>query len=58
MAADDWSVVFVDADLDGWPEFDISATECIYRVLTGDISLYQFDDLFGGTKHRVSAYGS
>lgn len=51
-------MVFVDADLDGWPEFDISATECIYRVLTGDISLYQFDDLFGGTKHRVSAYGS
>jgi hypothetical protein len=58
VAADDWGVVFVDADLDGWHEFDISATECIYRVLTRDIQLYQFDDLFEGPQHKADAFTS
>ncbi|MFF5081579.1 hypothetical protein ACFY36_31410 [Actinoplanes sp. NPDC000266] len=56
VAPEAWSVVFVDADLEGWYDFELSATECMYKVLVGEIRLEPFDDLFGGTDHSASAF--
>lgn len=55
-APEDWGVVIVDADLEEWYELDLSATECIYRVLVGEIELDPFEDLFGGLEHRVETF--
>jgi hypothetical protein len=55
-AADDWPVVIVDADLEGWYQFDMSATECIYRILVGELQLDPFEDLFGGFKHHAEPF--
>lgn len=56
VATEDWGVVIVDADLEEWYELDLSATECIYRVLVGEIELDPFEDLFGGLEHRVETF--
>jgi hypothetical protein len=56
VPAKDWGVVIVDADLEDWYEFDISATECLYKVLVGELQLEPFDDLFGGPMHRVEPF--
>jgi hypothetical protein len=39
-------VLVVDADIDGWHEFEMSATDCIHRLLQGRLGLEIFDDLF------------
>ncbi|BAL91261.1 hypothetical protein AMIS_60410 [Actinoplanes missouriensis 431] len=57
-APEEWSVVIVDEDLEGWCDLDLSATECVYKVLVGDIRLEPFDDLFGGATHQVRPLGS
>jgi hypothetical protein len=51
-----WPVVIVDADLEIWYEFDMSATECVYRILLGELQLDPFEDLFGGSEHRVEPF--
>jgi hypothetical protein len=56
LAPKDWSVVIVDADLEDWYEFDLSATECLYKVLVGEIQLDPFEDLFGGPEHRAEPF--
>ncbi|WP_139131507.1 hypothetical protein [Micromonospora halophytica] len=56
VAPEEWGVVIADADLEGWYDFDLSATECIYQVLVGDIDLDPFEDLFGGTEHRAEPF--
>lgn len=55
---EDWGVVVVDEDLESWYDFDLSATECIYKILVGDIRRDPFDDLFGGTTHQARLLGS
>jgi len=45
MAPEEWPVVFVDEDVETWFDLDISATECIYQVLVGELRLDPFDDL-------------
>ncbi len=53
VAPEEWPVVVVDEDVESWYDLDISATECIYQVLVGDVRLEPFDDLFGGAEHRA-----
>jgi hypothetical protein len=55
-SADGWPVVIVDADLEDWYEFDMSATECIYKVLVGELQLDPFEDLFGGFEHHAQPF--
>jgi hypothetical protein len=55
-APDDWSVVIVDADLEEWYEFDLSATECLYMILVGDIQLYPSEGLFEGPEHTTTPF--
>jgi hypothetical protein len=56
VSSEDWGVVIVDADLEDWYEFELSATECIYKVLVGEIQLDPFEDLFGGFEHRAEHF--
>lgn len=56
VASEEWGIVIVDADLEGWYEFNLSATQCIYKVLVGEIQLDPFEDLFGGLEHRVAPF--
>lgn len=56
VSTKDWGVVIVDADLEDWYEFDTSATECLYKVLVGEFQLEPFEDLFGGSTHRVQPF--
>jgi hypothetical protein len=56
-SADEWGVVIVDADVEEWYEIEMSATECIYKILTGELELDPFEDLFSGP-HHVTALGS
>jgi hypothetical protein len=53
LAPQDWPVVVVDEDVETWYDLDMSATECLYQVLVGELRLKPFDDLFGGTEHRA-----
>ncbi len=43
---DEWGVLFVDADFEDWLEFDMSATEFIYSILSGQLKLSVFDEYF------------
>jgi hypothetical protein len=54
VPADDWGVVIVDADLEDWYEFEMSATECIYKILVGQIELEPFEGLFLGPEHSFA----
>ncbi|GHJ47416.1 hypothetical protein Cs7R123_47580 [Catellatospora sp. TT07R-123] len=54
---EDWGVVIVDADLDNWYELEMSATECLYRVLTGEIEFAPFMGLFGRRGHSAGRFG-
>jgi hypothetical protein len=56
-APDDWGVVIVDADLDAWHEFDLSATECLYSILVGEIRVKAFADYFDEAEHTVERFG-
>ncbi|MEV0807605.1 hypothetical protein [Micromonospora sp. NPDC050200] len=51
VPADQWGVVIVDAELEDWLEYDMTATECIYKLLGGQIELEQFEGLFDGPEH-------
>lgn len=52
----DWPVVIVDADLEAWYELEMSATECVYRILVGELRLDPFEDLFGGLEHHAEPF--
>ncbi|GLW30821.1 SMI1/KNR4 family protein [Actinoplanes regularis] len=43
---DEWGVLFVDADFEDWLEFDMSATEFIYNLLSGQLKLWVFEEYF------------
>jgi hypothetical protein len=47
----DWGVLIVDADLVDWYEFDMSATECIYKLLVGEIEFPAFEGIFDDSPH-------
>jgi hypothetical protein len=55
---EEWATVIVDADLDAWYEFDVSATECIYKILVGEIQLDPFENLFEVSEHRVRPFSN
>ncbi|GIF05002.1 hypothetical protein [Actinoplanes siamensis] len=58
VAPDDWGVVIVDADLEGWHELDMSATECIYKVMVREIDIKPFGQFFGRTEHDIGFFGT
>jgi hypothetical protein len=49
-----WGVVFVDADMEGWHDFDMNASACLYEVLTGAISLEYLENYFPGPRHQFT----
>jgi hypothetical protein len=51
---DEWGVLFVDADMEDWLEFDMSATEFIYSLLVGRIRLPVFDEYFCDSPHTYT----
>ncbi|QGN49241.1 hypothetical protein GKC29_22070 [Micromonospora sp. WMMC415] len=51
---DQWGVLIVDADLEDWYEFGMSATECIYNILVGEIEFPVFEGLFDDSPHAYS----
>ncbi|GAA0568009.1 hypothetical protein GCM10010172_60270 [Paractinoplanes ferrugineus] len=57
-APEDWGVVIVDGDLQNWFELPLSATECLYKILVGEIELPPFEGFFGSAEHSVGRFGS
>jgi hypothetical protein len=58
VAPEDWGVVLVDGDLQHWFEFDMTATECLYMILVGEITPDPFAGMFGGAEHSVGRFGA
>lgn len=58
VASDDWGVVIVDADLEGWHEFDMSATECLFKVIVRELDVPPFGRHFGRTEHEIGFFGA
>ncbi len=52
----EWSVLFVNADIDDWLEFDKSATEVIFDLLHRRITHYVFDDYFSDLPHTYERF--
>jgi hypothetical protein len=53
-----WGVVIVDGDLQNWYELNSSATECIYKLLLGEVALAPFDSIVRSSEHDVGRFGS
>jgi hypothetical protein len=53
---DEWTVLFVNADMDDWLEFDMSATEVIYDLLGQRIRHYVFDEYFSEFPHTYERF--
>jgi hypothetical protein len=57
VAPEEWGVVIVDGDLQNWFELPLSATECLYNVLVGDIELPPSDGFLGAAEHSIGRFG-
>ncbi len=55
VPADEWGVVVNDADVARWRDFDLSATESLYRLLRGDLAPDIFLDLFADGRRYLVA---
>ncbi|KUL34250.1 SMI1/KNR4 family protein [Actinoplanes awajinensis] len=53
---DESAVLFVNADIDDWLEFDKSATEVIYDLLHRRIRHYVFDEYFSDLPHTYERF--
>ncbi|WP_433047746.1 SMI1/KNR4 family protein [Dactylosporangium sp. CS-033363] len=54
---DAWGVVIVDGELDNWFEIAMPATECLYKVLVGEIELPPFEGLPLDADHSAGRFG-